>query len=259
MADSRGKFVWYELMTTDADQAEAFYGDVVGWSTAPFDNGSGMDYRMWMAGETPVGGLMALPEEAREQGAPPAWMAHVTVPDVDATAARVTELGGRIVHGPEDIPEVGRFAVFTDPQGAMLSAFRPGGDMEGPAATGPGTFSWRELGTTDYEAALDFYSDLFGWEAQEAMDMGENGVYQMYGPPGETLGGMYTKTADMPGPPAWLYYVLVEDLDGAIGRIENGGGSVLMGPHEVPGGDRIVVAQDPQGAVFALHERKAAD
>lgn len=262
MAESgRGKFVWYELMTTDPEAAKAFYSDVVGWSTAPFEHAPGMDYTMWMKGEAPVGGLMELPEEVRKSGAPPHWMGYVAVPDVDATAARAQELGGTVHHGPADIPEVGRFAIIADPQGAVLAAFKGTQEMEGgDSEPESGDFSWHELATTDYEAALGYYSDLFGWEKQDAMDMGEAGMYQMYGRPGKMLGGMYNKTADMPGPPqpAWLYYVSVEDLDGSVKRIEEKGGKVVAGPMEVPGGSRIAIGLDPQGAAFALHQPGAA-
>jgi predicted enzyme related to lactoylglutathione lyase len=252
--NGRGKFVWYELMTTDPEAAKEFYTDVVGWGTQPFEHAQGMDYTMWMKGESAVGGLMEMPEEVRKSGAPPHWIGYVAVPDVDATAARAKELGGTVYHGPQDIPEVGRFAVIGDPQGAVLSAFR--GTQEMPTEEKdpePGDVSWNELVTTDHEAALDFYSDLYGWEKQDAMDMGEHGVYQMYGMPGKMLGGMYNKTEDMPFPPHWLFYVKVDDVDAAKEKIEQRGGKILSGPEDVPGGGRIVVAQDPQGAPFALH------
>ena len=256
--DGRGKFVWYELMTTDTEAAKAFYTDVVGWSTAPFEHAAGMDYTMWMKGGAPIGGLMELPEEVRKGGVPPHWMGYVAVPDVDATADRARELGGTVHHGPMDIPEVGRFAVIADPQGAVLAAFK--GTQEMPREESdpePGDVSWHELATTDYEAALDYYTDLFGWEKQQAMDMGEAGTYQMYGLGEKMLGGMYTKTADMPGPPAWRYYVSVADVDAAKATIEGNGGTILVGPMDVPGGGRILMALDPQGAAFALHQGAA--
>jgi predicted enzyme related to lactoylglutathione lyase len=251
---ARGEFVWYELMTTDAEAAKGFYTDVVGWGTAPFE-GSPVPYTMWMKGETPIGGLMDLPDEARQAGAPPHWIGYVAVPDVDATAKRAKELGGHVIHGPHDIPEVGRFAILADPQGAMISAFK--GAQEMPREhkdPEPGDVAWHELTTTDWEAALGFYSELFGWDKQQAMDMGEMGTYQMYGLGERMLGGMYNKTADMPFPPNWLYYVSTADVDAAANKIEKKGGKILTGPMDVPGGGRIVVAQDPQGAAFALHQ-----
>ena len=75
----------------------------------------------------------------------------------------------------------------------------------------------------------------------------------MYGKDGRTLGGMATKPKNYPAPPHWVYYVKVDDLDGALARVKKDGGTVMNGPMEVPGGDRIAQCLDPQGAEFALH------
>lgn len=252
-AENRGRFVWFDLMTSDPEAAKGFYTRLIGWGTQPWE-GSDMPYTMWANGEKPLGGLMELPAEAREAGAPPHWLAYVSVPDVDAAVARARELGGTVFHGPTDIPNVGRFAVLADPQGAVFAAYTSAG--EGAGAAGPpakGEFSWHELATTDAAGAFDFYADLFGWEKQEAMDMGEAGIYQIYGRGGVPLGGMFNKTAEMPGPPAWLYYIKVDDVTNAVEKLKELGGTVLNGPMDVPGGDRIAQCMDPQGACFALH------
>src|SRR5688500_7796606 len=223
MAGSKhaGKFVWYELMTTDVEGAKTFYGDVVGWGTQPFE-GAPIPYTMWTAGEAPVGGVMEVP--AAE--APPSWMAHVAVDDVDATAARATELGAKILAGPESVPSVGRWVVMMDPQGAVIAAFRGEQELGEMPEPGPGRVSWHELATKDWKAAWEFYSELFGWEKQEAMEMGEAGVYQMFGlPGGAMLGGMYDKSDDQPWPPAWTYYVVVPDLEAAVEKARAGGGT----------------------------------
>src|SRR5687767_12314179 len=254
----RGKFVWYELMTTDPSAAEAFYTDVVGWKALPFE-GAEIPYTMWAKGETPetsVGGVMELPAEARAGGVPPHWLGYVAVPDVDATATQVKKLGGRVIMGPKDIPNVGRFVIFADPQGAAIAAFK--GTQEMPVEDRdpePGDVSWHELATTDHEGALDFYSDLFGWKKSEAMDMGEGNLYQMYNRGDRMLGGMYNKSADQPFPPNWLYYISIRDLDAAVGRVKANGGKIIVEPMEVPGGSRIAVGIDPQGAAFGLHQR----
>lgn len=255
-----GRFVWYELMTSDPDAAQSFYNDTIGWGTAPFEE-SPEPYTMWMNGESPVGGVMALPEEAKKAGAPPHWIAYITTPDVDATTNKVKELGGNLIHGPMEIPNVGRFAIVSDPQGAVFAVYKPAneqpGDLQEP---GVGEFSWHELATTDRESAFDFYSKLFGWKKTEAMDMGEEaGTYQMYGLDDVTLGGMFNKPAEMPGPPMWLYYTVVSDVNKAAEKVKAKGGQVLNGPMEVPGGSGDMIAQcmDPQGAPFAIHSKAA--
>lgn len=254
-----GRFVWYDLVTPDPEASIAFYGDVVGWGTQPFENEGGPPYTMWTRGETPVGGMVPLGEAEKEKGIPPHWTAYVSVADAEATAAKATELGGAIVHPVTEIPNVGRFVVIRDPHNAVVSVYTSASPGPDPEPEPPiGAFSWHELMTEDSEAAVDFYGKLFGWEVLDVMDMGDGMKYRMYGRPGEPpLGGIGDKPPEMEGPPCWIYYVRIEGLDAAIERLSSGGGNVVMGPMEVPGGDRIIQAFDPHGAIFALHETAA--
>ncbi len=257
MADDRthGHFVWHDLMTTDTEGAIAFYHDVVGWGTQAWDDS---DYTMWKAGNEALGGVVRLDDEAA-RNVPPHWLAYTTVPDTDAAAKKTVELGGQVLHGPADIPTVGRFAILADPQGAVFAVFTPSDGPPGPAgAPKNGHFSWHELATTDHEAAMSFYTDVFGWSAIEDFDMGEVGIYRMFGRDKTTLGGMYNKSTAAPGPPYWLYYVMVRDIDTAVKTVDAKGGKVLNGPMEVPGGDRVAQCTDPQGAAFALHTKSSA-
>ncbi|WP_442783251.1 VOC family protein [Collimonas fungivorans] len=252
MSAEPAKFVWYDLMTSDAKAAESFYQSVVGWNMQ--DAGMGdRSYIILSAGTTMVGGLMPIPEDARAMGAKPCWNGYIGVSDVDAYAARVTAAGGTIRRPPDDIPGVGRFAVAADPHGAAFILFKGNSDQQpAPVAAGtPGHVGWHELHAGDGEQAFTFYADLFGWTKDEALDMGPLGIYQTFSTGGAAVGGMMTKTADMPAT-CWLYYVNVESVDAAIARISHGGGKVLMGPHQVPGGSWIVQGLDPQGAMFAL-------
>ena len=247
-----GRFAWYELMTTDPAGAEAFYAHVAGWGTMPWDGGP-EPYTMWLNGEAPIGGVLQLPQEAIDQGAPSHWLAHITTPDVEATIARAEELGGKIWHRMQ-VPTVGSFAILMDPQGAVFSAFQPEGDA--PGHDGPpahGEFSWNELMAGDWREAWAFYADLFGWSEDGQMDMGpEMGIYHMYKGEGRPLGGMMDKPADIPAP-AWLFYIHVPSVGAAMERVVAGGGAVVNGPMEVPGGDTVAQCVDPQGAAFALH------
>jgi predicted enzyme related to lactoylglutathione lyase len=214
---------------------------------------------MWQAGESSIGGIMPLADEARQMGAPPHWMAYIGTPDTDATVARAQELGARLMAGPMDIPTVGRFAVLLDPFGAVFAAFTPEEGPEGDklaAATGIGHFTWKELMTRNAVEALAFYGELFGWEQMSEMDMGPEGVYRMYGVGGDMLGGMMD--AGEGRPVAWLYYARVPSIEDALLRVRDNGGTVLHGPMEVPGGDLVAQCMDPQGAAFALHEVKGS-
>lgn len=255
---ARGRFVWYDLMTTDPAGATDFYGKVVGWGTTQWEGGD-KPYTMWTVGETPIGGVMELPDNLREMGVPTHWMAYIATPDVDATIKQAEALGATVRMPPMDIPTVGRFAVLADPQGASFSIFTAEGDAPGhDGQPNIGEFSWHELATTDHAAAFDFYSELFGWQKTGEVDMGPDGTYVMYGRNELPLGGMFRKPAQMPGPPGWLYYARVLDVNAAIETVKANGGQVLNGPMEVPGGDYIAQCMDPQGGMFAVHHVKAA-
>lgn len=247
-----GRFCWYELMTTDPGSAPKFYGQITGWSTAPWQAEGADPYTMWMNGEQPVGGVMELPDQAKADGAPAHWLVHISTPDADGTAAKAEELGGTVLHRME-IPSVGKVAIIRDPQGAVFSAFQPEGET--PGHDGPpslGEFSWNELATETWEGAWSFYSQLFGWEEADQMDMGDMGKYQMYSRGSHPLGGMFNRPPEIPMP-AWLFYIRVPEIDAAVAKVKELGGTVLNGPMEVPGGDMIAQCVDPQGAAFAVH------
>ena len=251
-----GRPVWYELMTTDPSAAEKFYDTVVGWSSAPFQ-GSPQPYTVFKrSGDVQVAGLMKTPEG---MNMPPFWSMYVAVPKLEETVAHIKRLGGSELSGIIDVPSVGRMQMLKDPQGAAFYIIQPTPREERPeVAPQVGEASWHELMTTDAEAAMKFYSEVFGWQPSEAMDMGAMGKYQMFNRPIGMIGGMMNKPKEMAHvPPNWGIYFLVSDINAAIERIKANGGQILNGPMEVPGGDWIVNAMDPQGAAFSLHARKA--
>jgi predicted enzyme related to lactoylglutathione lyase len=250
MKPGPGAFIWYELMTTDVDAAQNFYESVFGWAVK--DSGmSDMDYRIVHAGERPIGGMMALRDEQLEAGARPFWGGYIGVADVDAATEKAESLGASTHVPPMDIPEVGRFSVISDPQGGMITLFTGAGTPPEGTAQGNGIFAWHELATTDWPKAFDFYSAMFGWTKGEGIDMGPLGTYQLFGLGGEVVGGLFNKPPELPVV-AWLYYVEVDALGAAIKRVEAGGGQILNGPMQVPGGSWIAQCMDPQGGAFAM-------
>ena len=251
-AEVLGRFVWHELLTTDTAAAAAFYPKVLPWRTAP---SSMPGYTIWMAGQTQIGGLMALPAEAG--ATPPHWLVYVGTPNVDATCSQAQGLGARIVKAPADIPNVGRFAVLTDPQGATFALFTPGAGPPPGAPPAQGGFSWHELATTDVAAALRFYGQLFGWTKGPGHDMGAMGVYQIFQHGGDQVGGIVNVQAPST-PPSWLSYVNVAEASRAVAAAKAGGGRLLHGPMEVPGGSWIAMMMDPQGGAFAVQEAPRA-
>ena len=245
-----GQFVWYELLTPDTDAAKTFYSSVAGWGTQPFDK----DYTMWTTAGAPFAGLYRLGPEMRQQGVPPNWMAYVESSNVDETVRLATSLGAAVTVPASDIPNVGRFAVLRDPQGATFGVYK----ASGPSRSWDGTpvlgrFSWHELMTTDYRKAFEFYQKLFGWEKTGEMDMGGGNAYLMYGKR-RPFGGIFNRHGDMMSmPPFWMVYIYVKDVRKAVEIATKNGASVHRPPMEVAGGGTIAILADPQGAAFALH------
>lgn len=251
-----GDFIWYELMTTDADGAKDFYDAVVGWDIgegAPEFGG----YRMINRSDGKfAGGVLPLTAEMREHGAHPTWLGYINVADVDDAVASIERAGGKglMTH---DVPNVGRIAMVTDPQGAPFYVMKPV-----PPANDPNAKSdvfdpkaeqrcgWNELSTSDPFAARRFYGEQFGWTSEQFMPMGEHGEYRFFEQNGATIGAV-AKAMDG-GRPRWRYYFRVPSISKAKETAEAKGGRIAVGPMEVPGGDHIIIGFDPQGAEFAL-------
>ena len=254
-----GRPVWYELMTTDMKAAESFYKAVVGWTTEPFP-GAGQPYTaLNRSGKVGVGGIMNRPADMK---APPFWAMYVAVPKLEDAVAQITRRGGKTHTDVIAIQGVGRMQLMMDPQGAAFYIIEPASAEQRPeAAPEVGDASWHELMTTDADAALRFYEDVFHWRLDQTMDMGEMGKYLMFKRPNGhgTIGGIMNKPANMTNVPSnWQIYFRVPDVDAAAERIKANGGTILNGPMDVPDGDRIVNAMDPQGAAFGLHSKKGS-
>jgi predicted enzyme related to lactoylglutathione lyase len=254
MSDRRnphGSFVWYELLTADPDAAAKFYGDVIGWTAAGAGQ-PGVDYRVFAAGDTRVAGHMKLPNGAAGMGMRPGWIGYIGVDDVDLAVAGIVAAGGKVHMPAVDMEGVGRMAMVADPQGVVFYLMRGAVEEASTsfAAMEAGHCNWNELSTPDQDGALAFYTDRFGWEKGEVMPMGEMGGYQFIHHGGGMIGAIMTNP---PGRPAgWNFAFGVRDIEGAPARIVAAGGAVHHGPVEVPGGDFVVMASDPEGAAFMV-------
>jgi predicted enzyme related to lactoylglutathione lyase len=258
MANSvhHGRPVWYELLTTDMKAAEKFYTPVIGWTVQAFDK-SPQPYDMWARdGGVAVGGVMNIPPG---MNFPPHWEMYVLVDNLEDAIAKIEQLGGKTLGPLIEVPEVGRMRTMQDPQGAVFAIHEADPNSPQMPENPPdvGNASWHELHTLDDEAALKFYSELFGWKETSAMDMGPMGKYHIFGRKFD-LGGIMKKMPEMANvPPHWAIYFRVPDVHAAVERVKANGGQVLNGPMEVPGGDWIINCMDPQGAAFSLHHKKA--
>lgn len=253
MRNAHGTPIWYELMSKDPAAARRFYAEVVGWQIdeAP-PPGSAMDYRMVSASDGLVGGVFTLTDAMCQQGAAPCWLMYLGVDDVDACVAAITAAGGGVLLPAFELPNVGRIAMVSDPQGAPFYVMR-GASNEQSTVCDPdrvGHGAWHELHATDGPGATDFYTAQFGWRKSLGMDMGPMGTYQLFAVGDRDLGGIMTDARF--ARPAWLVYFRVDGIERAAARIVQAGGQVVHGPMAVPGGGWIVNGVDPEGALFAL-------
>ena len=251
-----GSWIWYELMTPDADGSKAFYERVVGW-TIQTTHGNDKGYGFINTADGGMtGGVLHLTGEMRQHGARPCWIGYVGVDDVDAGLAAVEAAGGKAVMPARDIEMAGRIARVTDPNGAPFYIMTPtpppgGGESNAFSPTLLGRCAWNELMGADQQAAIGFYTGLFGWSLPEPMDMGPMGKYQFVAHDGVTTGAIMRQPEQAPVS-AWTHYFRVADIDAATAAVRDAGGTLMLGPMQVPGGDWIIQGTDPQGAFFAL-------
>lgn len=252
--NAHGAFIWYELLSSDPDAAARFYAAVVGWTVRAFDGSGTPDYRIFHAADGDgIAGLLALPTGAASSGVRPGWLGYVGVDDVDRTVADAQAKGATVHMPPFDLPNVGRMALIADPQGAPIYVMRGASDQPSTsfAPTGDGHCAWNELATDAPDAAIAFHTDLFGWTEGTRMPMGAMGDYRMLDHAGRSFGAVMPRMPDGP-PSSWTFYFRVPAVAAAGARVAEAGGTVLHGPAEIPGGESIVIAADPQGGVFGL-------
>jgi len=257
MSNPAGSFIWYELMANDADAAGRFYAAVIGWSVAPAQPGAPIDYRhIGRSDGGSAGGILQLSPEMREGGARTCWLPYLSVTDVDRKVAAIQDDGGRLLM-PKMTLDVGDIALVADPGGVPFYVMRPVPPADNPHAASdvfsvsePQHLRWNELAAPDLAVARAFYAEHFGFAFERSMPMGEMGDYCFIEHGGMTVGAMMQQQPEQPA--LWLPYIGVTSAKAARLAIEEHGGTVLRGPHEVPGGEWIVVALDPQGAVFGV-------
>lgn len=253
-----GTYVWQDLFTTDREGAEAFYGQLFGWTVKPMamPGDMGGTYDVLENQGQGFGGCMPL---FPGMGDRVRWIPYITVPedDVDAAAARAAAAGGTVVQPPTDIPTVGRFATVLDPDGTATNPFAPippddGTPPEREGMPPVGGISWNEIWVNDLERGRDFYASVYGWSIDKT-DMGGDMQYFICNAEGAPMRGGFGATADQM-PATAVFYVRVADLDASAAKVAELGGQTEGPIIEVPDIGRMQWARDPQGAQFCLHE-----
>ena len=257
MTKIAGRFIWHELHTGDVAAASAFYSGVVGWSAVKMTMG-GVSYTIFKAGDDPIAAVIHRGVSAGTDQPVGGWVTYIGVENVDAAIDAALQLGAKVRQDAVDAPEIGRFAILSDLQGAIFGLFNPTLENRGSDRSnrsGPGHVGWRELYTSDPDAAFDFYASVFGWQRDHAFDMGPAGRYQLFSIGGQPAGGIMRAPPSM-RQSAWNPFVQVEDIDSVEARVAAQNGHVFDGLREVPGGDWTVKCFDAQGYLFAMTGRR---
>lgn len=247
-----GTFSWAELSTTDVPDAKRFYSALFGWESDDVPVPGGGAYTMCTKDGHHVGAMQDLQQPMRDQGHPPFWLSYVSVDDVDAAAAKVTELGGAVLAPPFDVMDAGRMTVIQDPSRAALALWQAKEHPGAGLVNEPGSLCWNELATNDPDGAREFYTGLLGWSA-ETQDMGgmDYTVFSVGERQNAGMSRIMPEMGDMP--PSWSVSFAVADCDAAAASIKDLGGNIVIPTTAFPGG-RFAFASDPHGAHFGIVE-----
>ena len=244
-----GNFCWFELATSDQKAAKDFYSSAFGWEIDDQPMGPDQFYTMLKVNGKNIGALFAMSKEEMGSGIPPHWGLYISVANADETAKKAESLGGKIIMAPFDVMDVGRMAVIQDPTGAIFSIWQASKHLGASLIGETNSFCWWELNTKDTAKAKEFYTQLFGWTT------GGDPNYTEWKNGDKTIGGMMEIQPEWgPVPPNWLSYIQVNNCDESAAKIKELGGSVMMGPQDIPNMGHFAVVADPQRAVFAIYQ-----
>jgi predicted enzyme related to lactoylglutathione lyase len=239
---------WVDLASPDPEASARFYGELFGWDAGPAgppeDTGG---YLLFRQDGRPVAGAGPL----RDASQPAAWTTYLNVDDADATAARATAAGGRVVVEPFDLLDAGRMALLLDAVGAVIGLWEPRRHTGAKLVNEPVSLCWNELACRDTAAAAAFYAAVAGWEAS-TMDAGGDTI-TVFARDGAPVAGMRAMGDEYPAqtPSHWMTSFAVADVDATAARAEELGGAVSAAPFDAPPVGRVAVLTDPYGTAFS--------
>ena len=243
-----GKFVWFEHVSPDTVKACAFYEALCGWSSQPMPMGDQTYNIITNAGQG-IGGY-----RTADKGAHAHWASYLSVVDVDTAFKTALAAGAKAVTEPMAYGAFGRGAVITDPTGARVSLWHGAGDdLSDVEKTPIGAWHWNELHSKDAQAAVAFYTQVFGM-TQEAMDMGPAGMYHILkDAAGQMRGGIMQQEAGVAAPSSWLPYIQVADCDASTAlAMKLGARQTIAPPMDVANVGRFSIVMDAFGAPIGL-------
>jgi len=258
MGYPNGTFGWADVAVPDMDRAGRFYTNVFGWEAFEIPGGDSMPYTMFMLDGLPVAGLGPLGTEDVEAGRPPVWSSYIIVDDVDAIAAKASELGATVLMEPMEILDAGRMVFAIDPIGAAIGFWQAGTHEGAGVFNVPGAMSWNELACRDVAGATAFYTELLGWGVD--VQNHDGFIYTVVTVDDRPNGGIYDATAMLPeGVPAhWFVWFSVENTDETTELARSLGATVRRAPWDTTFG-RMSIISDPQGPTFGIVQAPASD
>lgn len=238
-----GRFVWYELMSSDTERSAAFYSALCGWTIAPMEMPKGV-YHVLTEGEDGVGGMYAIPEG---EAIPDHWVGYISG-DPDSVAARTRAFEGQVLVAPQTVPEVGKMTVLRDPQGAAIAAFK--GEAGDPPPKHPvptHRFCWNHLSSPNVIGSQSYYQMAFGLKGGTSADSDMVTLSAKDGGDVASIG-----QAPEGASASWLHYIVVADLAASTAKAVELGATVVRANDEYPGVGHATVLTDPTGAAIAL-------
>ncbi len=248
---SDGAPCWIDLATPDVARTRRFYGELLGWTfTQAGPELAG--YTTCLLHGRQVAGIMQIPAN---QPIPTAWGVYLRSSDVEATARRIVELGGKLLLPPHPVPGgLGSMMFATDALGVPFGVWQPGLHRGAEAYNEPGAMCWHELNTREAARSDQFYRDLFGYQQTQVGDC-TGATYTIYSLAGQQVCGRAEMNAEWgDARPQWLTYFMVTDLDATLAVLPRLEGKLLKGPFDLPQG-RMAVIADPYGAAMAVLQR----
>jgi len=242
-----GAPIWIDLMTTDPAKSQAFYGALFGWTTVDPGPEYGGYINFLKDGEM-VAGSMQNPG----CGMLDAWSVYLQTDDAKSTLAAAVANGSEVIVDAMDVMALGTMAVVTDPGGAVIGMWQPGEHKGFGVTNVDGAPAWFELHTASYDKAVQFYKEVFKWDAHAAADSPEL-RYTTLGVDDAAVAGMMDASSYLPAgvPGKWEVYFKVDDTDATLDEITKLGGTVTEPAQDTPYG-RLAAANDPTGARFKL-------
>jgi uncharacterized protein len=243
-----GKFVWADLVTDDVAAAMKFYSQMFGWTFRSVG-----DYFIASNDDRPLCGMFQRPRP-QDQSAQPRWFAYISVLNVGRAKTTVTQLGGKVLIEPQELPERGEQAVFADSEGAVFGVVKSSSGDPQDFLADPGDWIWIQLLSRDGHKAAEFYRAVGGYEIVENTETNRVSDYVLASEGYARATVRTIPAANTETLPTWLPFVRVKNVAESVALAKQLGGKVLINPNPKSLDGKVAVVADPTGAAVGIME-----